>query len=293
MDFLQTFGMRILDILFILMFFSFILINLPIKRLGGAVKGIISVAVLWFIANALNFHMASAVLGNITQYGFLLLIIMFPNEFRKLMENIGRRRVFSWNTRRLIEHDSRKELAKAVVNLAMNKQGATIVIAREDNLDEEILSGEELGDVYITQNMIETQFSPRSKTKNGALIIRDDMIVSAGCRLPVAKNESLESTGAGLRHLSGLGVVSKYDCMSIVVSEESGTISLFGKLGNKTKVDYALRLLEYDLQDGIDENYIVNRIEDFLRGKEIDVKEIETNKRKGEKKRIQKTKTKK
>lgn len=285
MDFLQTFGLRVMDVLFILLFFYLIFSNLPMKRLGGAIKGMVVVAVLWFIANSLNFHMASAVLGNITQYGFLLLIIMFPTEFRKLLENIGRRRVFSWNTKRLIEQESRKEVANAVINMARRKQGATIVIAREDNLDEEIMNGEELGDVFISQNTIEAYFNPRSSTKDGAIIIRDDMILSAGSRLPIAKSTDLERTGAGKRHLSGLGVVTKNDCMAIVVSGDTGTISFFGKIDGKINVDFALKLRDIDLHDGVDANYVVNRIEDYLKGTDKDEKSIKAKKRKVDKKK--------
>lgn len=289
MDFLQTFGMRVIDVIFILLFFYLIFSNLPMKRLGGAVKGIIVVAILWFIAQTFKLHMAEAVLGNITQYGFLLLIIMFPKEFQKLLENIGRRRIFSWNTKRLIEHDSRKELANAVINLARRKQGATIVIAREDSLDDEIISGEELGDVFITQNMIESLFNPRSATKDGAMIIRDDVIVSSGSRLTIARNAELEKTGAGKRHLSALGVVTENDCMAIVVSGDTGTISLFGTIDGVTNTDYGLLLREEDLHDGIDAPFIVNRIEDYLKGtdKSVTDKKVKATKRSKEKAQAQ------
>src|SRR5690606_28600206 len=98
LDYIVTYGIMTLDVLMLLVFFYIIFTNLPIRRIAGAVKGILFVVVLWFTSRLLNFHMAEAVLGQIIQYGFLAVIILFPNEFRKLLENIGRRRVFSWNT---------------------------------------------------------------------------------------------------------------------------------------------------------------------------------------------------
>lgn len=275
MDFIVTYGIMTLDIVMLLVFFYIIFTNLPIKRIAGAVKGILFVVFLWFVARLLNFHMAEAVLGQIIQYGFLAVIILFPNEFRKLLENIGRRRIFSWNTNRLISMDSRRELANAVINMARKKTGAIIVIAREDNLSDEAEAGAELGELDIKREYIEMIFSEGSEIRNGAVIIRDDAIISANARLPLAENDKLREAGAGKRHLAGLGIVVKRDSMSIVVSADTGHITMIGYIDGKALVDLAMPLREYDLQDGIDEQYIMVRIEDFLRGKEIvtDVKE--------------------
>lgn len=284
MDFIVTYGIMTMDVLLLLAFFYIIFKNLPIKRIAGAVKGILFVVVLWFVSRLLNFHMAEAVLGQIIQYGFLAVIILFPNEFRKLLENIGRRRVFSWNTGRLIELESRRELATAVVNLAKKKNGAVIVIAREDNLDVESATGNYVGEMEIKSEFIEMMFSKESPLRNGALIIKDDAIVSANARLPLAENRQLEDAGAGKRHLAGLGVVAKRDCMSIVVSADTGYITIIGYIGEKVEIDFAMPLREYDLHDGIDEDFIVQRIEDYLQGKSHGEEEEESGISKWERK---------
>lgn len=272
-DYLITYGVMTFDVLLILAFFYVIFVNLPKRRLSGAVKGILFVVVLWFVARFLKFYMTEAVLAQIIQYGFLAVIIMFPNEFRKLLENIGRRRVFSWNTNRLIEPDSRKELAEAVVNMARRKQGAVIVIAREDNLEEEANTGQLVGEMVIKKEFIEMMFSESSKLNRGAMIIRDDVIISANARLPLANNQKLRDAGAGKRHLAGLGIVAKKDSMAIVVSGDTGYITLVGYVDDGVVLDFAMPLREYDLHDGIDETYIINRIEDFLKGTVKDVEE--------------------
>lgn len=287
-DYIVTYGVMTLDVLMLLAFFYIVFTNLPIKRLAGAVKGILLVVVLWFISRLLNFYMAEAVLGQIIQYGFLAMIILFPTEFRKMLENVGRRRVFGWNTNRLIERESRQELAEAVVSMARRKQGAVIVIAREDGLDEESEKGTYIGEMAIKKEFIELLFDRDSKVSTGAVIIKDDMIISSNVRLPIANNRQLEDAGAGRRHLAGLGVVLKRDCVSIVVSGDTGYITMIGRLGGEVETDFALPLREFDLQDGIDETYIVDRLEDFLKGKDEEV--IQAKKQKKKKKQEPKKK---
>lgn len=291
MDYLVTYGVMTLDVLLLLIIFYIIFSNLPIKRVSGAVKGILVVVVLWFIARTFNFFMAEAVLGQLIRYGFLAVIILFPNEFRKLLDNIGRRRVFSWNTSRLIEKESRKEVAEAVVNLARRKQGAVIVIAREDNLDEEAKTGQLTGETVITKEIIEMVFMEGSKLNRGAMIIRDDAIVGVNARLPVASNTKLVEAGAGKRHLAGLGIVAKKDSMAIVVSGDTGYITMLGYVDGNVVIDFAMSLREFDLQEGIDENYIINRIEDFLKGTlKEDTKESKARKRGKKKEKVTKEK---
>lgn len=267
MDFIITYGTMLLDILIIVTLFYVLLKNLPLNKLRGAVKGMLYVAVIWFVvARILNMPMASALLGTLTQYGFLLIVILYREEFKQAIEVIGRKRVLSTNTETLISTPSRKELAKAVMTMARKKHGGVIVIARESTLDDVILNGTETGDTYISQNFIQMNFHPESMQKGGALIIKDDMILSVDSRLPLARARELESTGAGRRHFAGLGVVTEYDCMSIVVSGSTGTISMFGKIDGKTQVDYARRVVDVDIHEGIDEMYVVSKIEEYLKG---------------------------
>lgn len=295
MDYIVTYGVMTLDVLMLLVFFYIIFTNLPIRRISGAIKGILFVVFLWFASRALNFHMVEAVLSQIIQYGFLALIVLFPGEFRKLLDNIGRRRVFSWNTNGLLQKDSRQEVAEAVVVLARKKHGALLVIAREDGLDEESQSGKEIGEMVVKKEFIEMLFDPISQVNRGALIIKDDVITGTDARLPLANNKQLREAGAGKRHLAALGIVAKKDCMAIVVSADTGYITMIGYIDDELVLDFAMPLREYDLQDGIDELFIVERIEDFLKGKdtsEIEIKE-KKRRRKNKKKREEEVKIKK
>lgn len=264
MDLLATYGNQILDVLFIIFFFYMVLSNLPLGRLTGAFKGILIIVILWFIARLFEFSMAQTVLGQIIQYGFLALIIMYPLEFKKLLETLGRRRIFSWNTKGLISMDSRRELARAIMTMARNKYGGIFVIARQDTLDEEIANGVVMGESEIHQEVLEMYFHPDSDVKNGALIIKDDFVASVRSHLPIARYKPLIDAGLGDRHFAGLGVTNLYDCMSIVVSGDTGRITFIGKEDGKVKIRLGLMLKEQDLIEGIDEEGIMTLIEHYL-----------------------------
>lgn len=265
MDFISTYGLQILDVAFIIFFFIVIFSNLPLHRMMGVFKGIIFIIILWFFARLFSFSMAETILSQIIQYGFLGLLILFPNEFKKLLENLGRRRFFNWNINSLISLESRRNLAKALVNLAERKEGALVVIAKGDNLDEEIDSGKFVGEMAIESEFIEMIFHTDSEVKNGALIIKDNEIVSTKCRLPILRNEQLEKSGAGSRHLAGLGVTSAYDCIAFVVSETSAKISVMGYLNGKLSTEYALELKQFNVKEGITEDDLVTIMETYLK----------------------------
>lgn len=266
MDILTLYWRTILDVGLILVFAYLLFSNLHLSRLMGALKGLGVVAVMWFIARTLDFPLAEATFRYIVQFSFLALMIMFPKDFQQLLEHIGRRRMFNMNTQGLIRNDSRKELAKAVITMARKRQGGILVIARESGLEDEIMSGEFIGEMSIKQSFIELLTHRESKVSSGAVIIKDDQIVSVNAILPLTENKQLESVGAGKRHLAGLGIVADKDCVSIIVSGETGAITMVGKFDGVLSVDFAMPLKEVDVVDGIDEDFILYRIEEYLKG---------------------------
>ena len=255
-----------LDFIFIFIFFYLIYVNLPLHRMVGVFKGIIFVIVLWFLAKTFHFELSSTILGEIVKYGFLAIVILFPKEIKKMLESIGRRRIFSWNINGLISPTSRRELAETIADMSRKKIGGIFVIAREATLDEEIDSGVYIGEMSIQKEYLELLFHPESKVRDGAVIIKDDEVISARCRLPVIEHETLENAGAGSRHLAGLGVTYKHDCVAIVVSETTGDISFMGRKDGKVGLDFAIPLKENDPVDGISEDDIITIIENYLRG---------------------------
>lgn len=266
MDIILEFGKMIFDIGLVGFFIFIIFVNLPLGKLFNAFKGLLIAVIIWFIARTLNLPMTEASVGQVVQFGLLGMIIMYPREFRMLLENIGRRKIFSWNTNKLIEKESRKELSEAVVELARNRQGGIIVVAREDGLEDEALSGDYIGEMEIKKEFLTALMNNENETSKGALIIRDDRIIATNVKLPMLRNKALEDNGAGKRHLAGLGIVNERDCAVIVLSAETGAISFMGKKDGKLVVEFASFLKDVSPNDGIDEDDIEHKLFELLKG---------------------------
>ncbi|MGY4876101.1 diadenylate cyclase [Bacillus licheniformis] len=256
-----------LDALVLATFFFIVFRNLQAMRVTGLLKGAILVVGMWLFARLFSLKMTESIVTIILQYAFLAVIIMFPKEFRGMLDRFGRRKVFSWNRDRLISMESRKELVRSIMDLSRKKRGALIVIAREDDLQQEIDSGTLLGEVNIKKEVIDLLFSSDSELNNGAVIIRDNAIVSANSRLPIVENQQLQRWGAGSRHLGAVGIVQEKDSIAIAVSADTGKITLVGYIGKNLSVDLGLELKEFNIQAGVDEQALLMRIDKLIQGK--------------------------
>ncbi len=198
--------------------------------------GIIAFVVFWFlIVKVVKLEMTGAILNQIINVGAILLIVIFQNEIRSFFSRVGSRR--NWRFVQRIEQyfrpkDSKNltnqfptmKLVLACRNLARTKTGALIVIKRFNSLNEYIKSGEELK-ASINTRLIENIFFKNSPLHDGAMIISDSKIVSAGAILPVSKKEDIPRH-LGLRHRAAMGISEISDAIVIIVSEESGTITV-------------------------------------------------------------------
>jgi len=155
------------------------------------------------------------------------LLVVFQPELRRVMERIGR--VRGWLSRPLSarEHESIEqaivEVARACRRLAERRYGALIVVERETGLNEYTDSGV-IVDAVVSNELLLTLFFPNSPLHDAAVIIHGDRVVAAGCVMPLSENP-LDSS-MGTRHRAGLGITERSDAISIVVSEETGIISL-------------------------------------------------------------------
>ncbi len=172
------------------------------------------------------------VLRGILSIGSLLpvmIVVLFQPEIRKFMGSLGRRKIFGEsfefftgsevNPIKIID-----EIVKAIKYLSLNKIGALIVIKRKDNLNEVIETGIPINS-DVTSELISTIFYPNSPLHDGAVVIEEDRIVAARCLLPLSENEALEKE-LGTRHRAGVGITEVTDVISIIVSEETGIISI-------------------------------------------------------------------
>ena len=176
-----------------------------------------------------------SILDRVISVGAIALIVIFQNEIRRFFSRIGSRQ--NWTFFKKIQHffkspnGKNKEntfpIMKVVLacrNMARTKTGALIVIARNSNLREYIESGDVI-DADINTRLIENIFFKNSPLHDGAMIISDERITSAGSILPVSQNPDIPRH-LGLRHRSALGITERTDALAIVVSEETGTISI-------------------------------------------------------------------
>lgn len=194
------------------------------------VKGIAMLFVLLQISAWMNFTAINYILKNIMQVGLFSVVVIFQPELRNVLERVGRSKVgklidFSTQQRGVTETDEMiDELVNASVNLSASKTGALIVLERETKLGDITKSGTVLN-AQVTASLLENIFYPKTPLHDGAVIVRDDRIYSAGCLLPLTSNTNL-SRELGTRHRAALGMSEASDAMVIVVSEETGKISI-------------------------------------------------------------------
>ncbi len=196
--------------------------------------GIVLLYIFWLVVRALNMELLSSILGQIIGVGVLALIIVFQQEIRKFLLFIGNRyinrRRFSFENfffpkkrekQILVKVDA---IVKACRNMSETRTGALIVIARKSELQLYAESGDII-DADTSTRMIENIFFKNSPLHDGAVIIVNDRILAARCVLPITENINLPPH-YGMRHKSAIGITEVTDAIAIVVSEETGKISV-------------------------------------------------------------------
>lgn len=149
-------------------------------------------------------------------------IVVFQPEIRRFLERAGRTSIRRWLTSS--EHDAAlDEIASAAAELARNRHGAIIVLERSTGLEDYIETGVRI-DAEVNARLIESIFYPNSPLHDKALIVRGERIIAASCTLPLASGDG--AARLGTRHRAGLGVSEQTDAIAIVVSEQSGSISI-------------------------------------------------------------------
>ena len=194
--------------------------------------GILAYVGLWFLVSfVLRLELTGAIFNFIGSAGAVALVVIFQEEIRGLFNRIGSRMS---NTQLMRFHQEKKkgwltdaqihQLVLACEHMADTRTGALIVIAHEQELDEYEQTGE-LINADISARMIENIFFKNTPLHDGALIVRNGRLLSAACILPVSKNRRIPKH-YGLRHRAALGLAEKTDALCIVVSEETGKISI-------------------------------------------------------------------
>ena len=185
--------------------------------------GIGMVYALYFFSMVFEIYTVNVLLNQLLQWAPVLLIIVFQNDLRRLLTQVGTGPLFSPRDR-MAQGQSLEELVRAVSHLAGRRVGALIVLQNEVGLNEYIDVGTRL-DARVSRELITSIFLPESPIHDGALIIQNGRITAAGCFLPLTTNPNVSKT-LGTRHRAAIGLTEETDAMVIVCSEEDGTISL-------------------------------------------------------------------
>lgn len=196
-------------------------------RAEQLIKGIIILVIMLQLSSWLGFNTMQYILENTMQLGFFALIIIFQPELRRGLERMGRGtagKLLSFNTREEVVETTVEEVGRAVDNLAKNKVGALICMERLTKLGDIIKTGTELNST-ISAELLVNIFVPNTPLHDGAVVIGNNKILAAACFLPLTHNNDL-SKELGTRHRAAIGLSENSDAVVIVVSEETGKISI-------------------------------------------------------------------
>ena len=247
----------VLDIMVV----AFIIYNL-IKivretRAEQLVKGILILLVAFFLSGIFNLKMLNALFSSFFQFSVLAVLIVFQPELRSALEHIGRSKIAKyWNSisgSKGMDEEKTKQIravinsvSEAANNFQRSKTGALIVFERQTRLGDIIDTGTVL-DAEPSVSIIGNIFFNKAPLHDGALIVREGKLYAAGCILPLTANNSHVSSELGTRHRAAIGISENSDAVAVVVSEETGNISIAVN-GNITR-DYTRETLNVALEE--------------------------------------------
>ncbi len=230
------FGLKdVVDIVLVALIIFYAYRLMKESRSLNVFMGILVFVVLWLVVSqVLEMKLLGGIMDKLISVGVIGLIILFQEDIRKFLYNLGAhqriqalRRLFT-NAEK--EHDTEqvKQMIMPIVmscmNMSKRKVGALIVVQRATPLDDIVATGERI-DALINQRLIENIFFKNSPLHDGAMVVVGQRIRAAGCILPVSHDLNIPKE-LGLRHRAALGITHESDCIAIVVSEETGGISV-------------------------------------------------------------------
>lgn len=223
-------NLRIIDIIdiFVVAFLIYTLIRFAKEtRAEQLLKGIGILLLVTVLANFFNMYTLTWILDQFLVFGMLVFLIVFQPELRRALEFVGRSNFLSKSLKQV--HDEElinrtREITRAMVSLSKEKIGALVILERETGLNEFVDTGTKLNADISTELLINI-FIPNTPLHDGAVIIRQDKILSASSFLPLTENKNL-SKEFGTRHRAAAGISERSDALAIIVSEETGTISV-------------------------------------------------------------------
>ncbi len=199
------------------------------RRAAPILAGLAVLSGVYVLALYAQLELLRTVLAALAPYTAFALIVMFQSELRRVLARIGRTRLLALGGR-FQRREATQEILLAVTKMAANKTGALIVLEQDVGLRTFIESGIPL-DAWVSRDLLMSIFEPGSALHDGAVIVQRDRVAAAACFLPLTMNPLLAKE-LGTRHRAAIGITEEADCMTVVVSEETGEISVaaFGEL---------------------------------------------------------------
>ena len=226
---------------------------LPLVRntgTGKITKAIAAILVVAWVTDLLNLYALGFIFEQFLQVGLIALVILFQPELRRMLDHLGNMKFHKFLGMEKPGEEMAPIIAQTVAAcevMSRERIGALIVFARDNQLDEYIKTGTKI-DGQISEQLLRNIFFPKASLHDGAMIIRDGRMTAAGCVLPLSSSDRLNAD-LGTRHRAGVGMSEVSDAVVIIVSEETGTISVAvgGMLKRHLAPQTLERLLRHEL----------------------------------------------
>lgn len=239
--------------------FDILIITLLIYKLTGFIlktnsikvaRGIVILLLVLWVSGVCKLHMINFIMREAVALGFIAIVILFQPELRRLLEKVGSSRfrgMFGSEFSSMHMESAITQTVLACSDMSATRTGALIVFERDNQLSEPISTGT-LIDAEVTAELLKNIFFVKAPLHDGAVIVRDGRIAAAGCMLPMSNNMNL-SKDLGMRHRAGIGMSERSDSVVVIVSEETGAISIAsdGMLKRHLSKETAETLLRQDL----------------------------------------------
>lgn len=202
----------------------------PLLRSSGAMRiarAVVVVIVASWITDWLDMYALNFVIEQVMTVGLIAIVILFQPELRRILAHIGNVKLSKIFSGDQAGQEMEKVIAQTVMaceQLSREKVGALIVFARDNPMDEYVKTGTMI-DAVVTEQLIRNIFFPKAALHDGAVIVTGGRVTAAGCVLPLSSSKR-SNTDLGTRHLAGLGMSQASDAVVVIVSEETGTISM-------------------------------------------------------------------
>ncbi len=262
----------VLDILIIAFLLYKLLTLVRSTKAASLLKGLLVFFAVLALSYICQLNGIYYILSKMMEMGVLALIILFQPEIRRILEQVGSRRIiafFSHSEAGNVMEQTIGQTVLACTEMSQSRTGALIVFEREIMLDELVRSGTVL-DAAVSSELLKNIFFVKAPMHDGAVIVRHGRILGAGCMLPLSKNVNL-SRDLGMRHRAGIGMSENSDAVVVIVSEETGSISVAigGMLKRHLKPETLENLLRNELlpqedSDGAKQRFSLLRL---LRGR--------------------------